>query len=62
MSKYQVGTRVVTVDGQTGTVQSLGSLKTGGRGRPRTIVNVKLDTGLEAEFTLSELTAVSVAA
>ena len=62
MAKFENGTRVVTVDGRTGTVQSLGSLRTGGRGRPKVIVRVLLDEGIDAEFTLSELTAVSVAA
>jgi hypothetical protein len=62
MAKFTVGTRVVTVEGRTGSVTSLGSLKTGGRGRPKVIVRVLLDNGIDAEFTLTELTAVSVAA
>ena len=62
MAKFIIGSRVETVDGGNGSVIGLGSLKSGGRGRPRVSVTVQLDGAGEGEFTLSELTAVSVAA
>ena len=59
MAKFENGTRVETIDsGEFGYVQSLESLRTGKRGRPRSIAIVKLDSGLIAEFSLSQLTAV----
>lgn len=62
MAKFAIGSRVVTIDGRKGSVTALGSLKTGTRGRPKVIATVQTDDGILGEFTLSELTAVSVAA
>jgi hypothetical protein len=57
--KIQEGNRVrVKVLGQLGTVKTLNAVKSGGRGRPKTVAVVELDSGSSAEWGIPDLTLV----
>jgi len=56
--KIQQGYTVKNKDGKTGTVKSLMPVKTGGRGRPKTVAVVEHPDGI-AEYGVSDLKIVA---